>query len=415
MKRQHYAILAAVAAVAIGSAVALLHFHRGTSQLPTAGVQKKEFVEYQQIRGELKAQQSIWITAPAGAGDLQILKLVKTGTTVKKGEVVVQFDTTTLQRTLQQQQTAVRSADAQIEQGKARSKLDREQKETDVLGAKYSVERAKLDVTKQEILSEIEAKKTTIALADSEQKLAEVKEKVAAGEKSGAADIESLKLKRSKAMFDLKQAERQLATLTLYAPADGMVTLSPNWRARTNFGDSAPEFKQGDRAWGGASIAEIPDLSSVRVIAHVDEIDRGALAINQPALVHVDAVPDREFTAYIAEISVLGKPDFSSWPPPNNFDVVLQIQDKDARLRPGMNASARIVLSKVPQAIVVPSEAVFEKNGRTVVYVQRGSEFTERTVDVLKRSGGDALISAGLKQGERVALKDPNREASAKR
>jgi RND family efflux transporter MFP subunit len=276
------------------------------------------------------------------------------------------------------------------------------------------VQRARLDARKQEILSEIEAEKTRLVLADKQQKFAETQVKVASSETGGRADTQSVRLKRSKALYDVNLAQRQLQSLTLRAPVAGMVTLSPNYRARGGIGSSAPEFKTGDRAWPGATIAEIPDLSSLRVIVRVDEIDRGHLTLNQTALIHVDAVPDRDFVARIAEISTLGKPDYTSWPPPRLFDVILELQDKDARLRPGMSANVRIVVNRIPDALVVPSEAVFEKNGRTLVYVLRGSKFDERTVMVSSRGSGECRISSGLRPGERVALKDPYPEAQPK-
>jgi RND family efflux transporter MFP subunit len=388
-------------------------WRRSSPTLPTAEIKQKEFVEYQLVRGELKARNSTVISAPFGAGTLQILTLASTGTMVKKGDVVVQFDTTTVQNQFDQRQTGVRSADAQIKQSDARSRLDEEQKKTDVLVAAYNVERAKLDVRKQEILSEIEAQKTALALADNEQKLKEAQVKVTSSHDSGKANTESVRLKKSKAVFDFKQAEQQLGSLTLKAPVDGMITVSPNRSGGGSYGNW-PAFKQGDRAWPGAQIAEIPDLSSLRVVVSVDEIDRGKLALNQAALIHLDAVPDRDFNAYIAEISTLGKPDYTTWPPPRNFDVILELKDKDPRLRPGMSANARIVLNRIADAIVVPAEGVFERNGRTAVYVVRGSRFEERTVTVAGRGSGECRIKSGLRAGERIALRDPNPEAQSK-
>jgi RND family efflux transporter MFP subunit len=382
--------------------------------IPTAEVKRKEFVEYQQVRGEVKARNSVTISAPFGAGDLQILTVSKTGTVVKKGDVIVQFDTTPVRVNFEQKQSGLRSADAQIRQSDARARLDQEQRKTDMLTAEYNVERAQLDARKQEILSDIEAEKTRLVLADQQQKLTETKVKVDSSEAGGRASTESVKLKRSKALMDVNLAQRQLQSLTLHAPIAGLITLSPNYRASGSSGSNAPEFKPGDRAWAGALIAEIPDLTSLRVIVHVDEIDRGQLKLNQSALIHVDAVPDREFNATVAEISTLGKPDFSTWPPPRNFDVVLQIKDLDPRLRPGMSANVRIVLDRIPDSIVVPSEAVFEKNGRTIVYVLRGSKFVERAVTIASRASGECLISSGLGAGERVALKDPNPEAESR-
>jgi hypothetical protein len=57
--------------------------------------------------------------------------------------------------------------------------------------------------------------------------------------------------------------------------------------------------------------------------------------------------------------------------------------------------------------MVIPTEAIFRKEGRSVVYVRRGSKFEEVAVEVSRRSGNDALIAKGVRVGEQLALKDP--------
>jgi len=107
-----------------------------------------------------------------------------------------------------------------------------------------------------------------------------------------------------------------------------------NYRNNNGMGPS-PEFRAGDKAWAGAQILELPDLSSVHMTAHIDESDRGQLKTGQAATMRVDAVPDRAYQGTVADISVLARIDFSSgWPPAKNFDLTLSINDADVRLRP---------------------------------------------------------------------------------
>ena len=120
------------------------------------------------------------------------------------------------------------------------------------------------------------------------------------------------------------------------------------------FSDNPPEFRPGDRAWNGATIAELPDFSTLQVSTRIDEVDRGRIQLGQTATIRVDAVPDREFQAHIAQISALAKTDFSTWPPPRNFDVTLQLDTKDPRLRPGMSGSGRIAVNRIPGSILIP-------------------------------------------------------------
>lgn len=404
-------LLAVIAAVLAAGAGGLAFRTSAAPAVPVAVVKRGEFVDYVQIRGDVKALHSIQLNAPSIAGDLQIVKLVPTGTMVRKGDIVVQFDASNLQRTLDQKRSELKSAEADIEHSRAEARLSHEQQATDLLQAGYDVDRARLDSSKQEILSEIDGAETRLKLSDAQQKLAELRQKDVSTQQSASAEIESKKQKREKSTFDVHLTERQIEFLTLRAPADGMVTIMPNFRARNwTTGNSTPDFKEGDRAWPGAVVAELPDLSNVLMGARVDESDRGRLRAAQTAAVRIDAIADKEFPAQVADISPLAKVDYTSWPFTKNFDIAVQIVEKDARIRPGMSATGRIAVEKIPDGILVPTESVFEKNGSSVAYVVNGSKFEERAVQVARRGKSQLLIASGLRPGEKVALKDPTQE-----
>jgi HlyD family secretion protein len=398
-----------IAGIVIPAAVFL--FVKTTSAtgpvVPTAEVAQGDFVEYLQVRGEIRARRSKVINAPSGSGDLQIVKLLPTGTVVKKDDVVAQFDATTLQRTLEQKKSELRQAEAEIERQRAEGHMAEEQAVTESVAAQYGVQKATLDTKKQEILSDIDGQKTRLTLGNTQQKLVETQEKVKSGKVSTSANVELRKKRREKSQYDVDLAERQIGSLILKSPSDGMVTVMPNFRAGGMFGGNPPDFKEGDRAWPGAPVAEIPDLSEIRFEARIDEADRGRLKSTQPAIIRVDAIPDRDFSAKVRQISTLAKLDFSGWPPAKNFSIDIQIDNTDPRVRPGMSANSRIEIGRTPDTIQVPLESVFSKAGRSVVYVQKGSKFEERQVTVGRRNSTHAQILAGLTKGEKVATKDP--------
>ena len=394
-------VLLAGAGVAFGARRLL----RSAPDVPIYEVRRGEFVDYLEVRGEVKAQKSLVLTAPMRAGDIQIVHLAASGAQVHKGDVVIEFDTTDLKTRLEQRRSDLKQAQAEIENTRATGHITEEQDLTDLQKAKYDVERAKLDASKQEIVSVIDGEKSKLALADAVQKEKELEEKLKSDRDGMAADIGSKQLKANKALFDVQQAEAAIAQMKLVAPVDGMVALMPNFRNWRPGG--APDFKEGDRAWPGAGIAQVPDLSTIRVNARVDETDRGRIKDGQRVLIRVDAVPGREFAGKIASISPLTKEDFSGWPPIKNFDLVLEFDGADSRLRPGMSATVRIAVDRIPDTVMVPSDAAFMKNGRTVVYALRGGAFEEVPVEVARRGSGEVAISSGLDAGEKIALKDP--------
>ena len=186
-KKRSAGLFAALAIIIVAGLLFVRSSNATSSAIPTAEVRRQEFVEYLQIRGEIKAQNSKQLMAPSSSGDLQLVKLLHTVTQVKKDDVVAQFDTTTLQRTLEQKRTDLNSAEAEIRRIQAQGHMTEEQNLTDSLSAKYNLERSRLDASKQEILSEIDGAKTKLSLLDSQQKLTESEQKLQSGRDGVAA------------------------------------------------------------------------------------------------------------------------------------------------------------------------------------------------------------------------------------
>jgi RND family efflux transporter MFP subunit len=370
-------------------------------------VKRKEFVDYLEIKGEVKAERSVIITAPYAAGDLQILNVVANSAKVKKGDKLVEFDATTINSKLAQDKSALTSAEAEIHQARAAAKLKEEQDLTDVMKAKFETEKAKMDASKQEILSVIEGEQAKLKLADAEQKLKEAEAKLKADHASAGSDIVSRRQKYDQASYQVQLDEKSQALLTLRAPLDGVVALQNHWQPQ---GGSTP-FKAGDRAWPGAGLLELPDATALKISARVEEAERGQLKVGQTAKVRFDALPDRSFEGKVLTISPTASLDFSGgWPIQRNFSVDLSLSEMDARLTPGMGAKVRVAVARVENGIVIPSNALFRKAGRTVVYEKHGSKFEERDVEVSRKSGDDVLIAKGLQPGAVLALKDPTPE-----
>ncbi len=398
-------VVAVTAAVVLGLFVlGAFRLASPAAKFSTAEVKRKEFVEYLEVKGEVKALRSVIIAAPYGAGDLQIMKLAENGAKVKKGDVLVEFDNTTVKQKLAQDQSALKSAEAEIQQSRAAARLKEEQDLTDVMAAKFAAQKARLDASKQEIVSVIEGEEAKLKLADAEQKVAENEAKLNADRAAAKADLGSKKQKQDQAEFQVQQDEHSLASLALHAPLDGVVALQNHWQPQ---GGPTP-FKPGDRAWPGAAIAELPDPSTLKISARIEEAERGQLKLGQTGSVRIEAVPDGSFEGRIETISPTASLDFNAgWPVPRNFTVEVALANSDSRLAPGMGAVVRVAVDRVPDGIVIPSAALFRKAGRTVAYVRRGSKFQETSVEVLRRSGEEALIAKGLQPGEQLALKDP--------
>jgi multidrug efflux pump subunit AcrA (membrane-fusion protein) len=374
--------------------------------VPTADVTKGDFVDYIQLRGSIRPAKSIILSAPTQAGELQILKLLKTGTAVKEGDVLVSFDPTTLKQRFQEKQSELKQSDAEIAQAESQQKITEEQDQAAVMKAKYDLDRARLDLKKGDLVSKLEYEQAKLVVADAELKLREAEEKARSNKIAAEADIVAKKRKREKAQFDVERAQQGLQALEIKAPTAGVVSIMPNWR--TGMWGNEVEFREGDRAWPGANIVELPDVSSIHLEARLDESDRGRLKVGQAATVKIEAVPGKDFAATVDLISVLAKVDFSGgWPPVKNFDLGLVLKEPDTRIRPGMSATARIATDRVPGMLLAPSEAVYQRDGRAVVYRLRGSMFEEARIDIARRGREQVAITSGVDPGDKLATRRP--------
>jgi RND family efflux transporter MFP subunit len=411
--RKRILIWSAVAIGCGGGAFAAFHYTGATEvDVAVARARRGDFIVSVKTRGEVRSVQSVLLRAPQ-VPDPRIVKLAVSGKPIKKGDIVIEFDGVQQEQNLIEKSTDMRTTDSEIVQTKAQHRIDDEMDSMNLMQSQYNVERAKLEASKAEILSEIEGAKDKIDVSVSEGALGQVKTQVESRKISHSADMDRLDQKKDKAVRDTDLAKGYLSKMVIRAPNDGIVNILPNFRAGGSFGVSPPPFKEGDRVWTGAAIAEIPDLSQMRVELKLEEVERGKAKLGQTVRVRVDAVPEKEFSAEMDWISPIAQLVFRVWPPEKLFPARATLKNLDARLRPGMSVTAEIIVEKQPNVLLIPVRASFQVNGKPAVYVQKGQQFLTRAIEVGKRNDEEMVVLKGIKEGELVTLERP--EEAAKR
>lgn len=379
----------------------------GADTTDTVEVVQGLFEDRATIRGELKALRSQALTAPSDAGDLRIVEMVANGTRVSRGDVVIAFDASSLKQRLDEKRSDLRASEAEIAKAEAEGRLKLEEFTTGRVTAEFDVERARLDVRAGTLQSRFDEQKARLSLSDKEQKLSETDTVLDSGRAATRATVGGLEGKLERAQAEVGRTARGLEALVIRAPTDGVMVVLDNWRAG-QFGQGARPFQVGDAAWAGAQIAELPDLSSIRMTAMVDEVDRSRLTVGQVATLRVDAIGDLEVPARLVAIGTIARTDFSGgWPPKRGFEVVLELEGSEPRIRPGMSAVARLVVGRHDGQVLVPSRALFPRGGRTVAWVVTRDGLTPRFVAVAFRNDDITAVASGLAPGDRVAVTQP--------
>src|SRR5229473_1316645 len=149
------------------------------SEIPTATVKEVDLQLKVFTKGVLRTSQSRTIAAPPIAGGtLQIVKLARFGAQVHKGEVVLEFDPSQQEYNLAQNRSDLLQAEQEIVKAKADAAVQTAEDQTALLKAKYAVRRAELEVSKNELISKIDAQKNILALDEAKRALAQLEQDV---------------------------------------------------------------------------------------------------------------------------------------------------------------------------------------------------------------------------------------------
>jgi multidrug efflux pump subunit AcrA (membrane-fusion protein) len=375
--------------------------------IPTATAKKGPFLVFVRCRGVLEARRRVELTAPLDVPDLQIVWLAPVNKQVQEGEVVIRFDGSKLQQNLREKTEGLKQAQASLDQALAQAKIDADQDNLDLAKAKADMEKARLEASKQAIVSTIQGEESTIDFKMAEEKVKVQQATAALHASSNSAKIASQRRLRDQAKSELALVQRRLEQINVRTPISGVVTYLTN---TTQGWMNAQNYKVGDHAYSGAAIAQIPDLSTLGMESKVDEEDRGRIALNETAIIHVDAFPEQTLDAKLVSISPLTEQSFEEWPPTRTFRAFAFLKNADPRMRPGMNAGADIVERKLQDAISIPARGLFTLHGKPTVYVKRESAFEPREVRIQERNP-DQVAVVGIAAGDKIALVQPGAQS----
>jgi HlyD family secretion protein len=376
--------------------------------LPSAPARQGDFLVIIRCRGELKAGRSVQVYTPM-VPNLRIAWLAKPGDLVKEGDVIVKFDSSSSAQQLMQKEAALKQAQATLDQALAQSKITADQDKTELADAGFTVERARLEASKQEIVSRLQGEQSKIDYGVAQQKLKVTEATVELHAASDKSRIASLTRQRDAAQADVDLMKSRLTQMELKSPSAGVLTLGMNYAQGWM---NAKQFKVGDSVYSGMVLAELPDLSTLQMDAKVEEMDRGRISTGQDVRVRVDSLPELAIDAKIGMISLLAETG-NEFPAVRNFRAYSYLTKPDPRLRPGMNGGMDIITERIPNAISIPAKALFTRNGNPVVYLASKGKYEERQVEVLARNPDEVAVK-GLKAGEMVTLVDPEKKETKK-
>ena len=352
--------------------------------------------------GEITSISSVTVSGPPVRGRLQITKLVKDGSKVKKGDVLVEFDKGELQQEMLKSLSDLKIAQNEINKKLADVESQKTTSRIELDNTKLQHDEALLETKKADMIAKIDAEKNKLRYEQADRKYNETLKKMESQSLSNEADLNVLDEKKAKAEADYQIATKSLEEMTRSAPKDGLVVLKEIWKGAAGMG----KVQEGDIVWSGVQILEIPDLSAMEVKVYLNEVDVGKVKSEQEAIISIDSFPDKKFNGKVERVSSIGtKKDWDA--KIKTFEAVVSLNEIDPRMRPGMTCMVDIITEKIPDVLSIPIESVFEKEGKTIAYVMGSRTSKRREVALGKRNNTHIVVTQGLSPGDRIALRDP--------
>lgn len=350
------------------------------------------------LDGELRAVSSRTIFSSTSE-EAKITYLPPEGSVVKAGERVVELDNTTILSKITDIDERIIAAENDIDRTKSQHEGSLRDMEVVLSTLWLAYEQAKLDVNlPTTVLPRRKYQENQLAFdkgkTEYDNQLAKIEQK----KKEQAAELQVKIIEKDKLGVRLNQIKATLASMTLTAPADGMVIYGDHWMERR-------KIQVGDMVWGGFPLVRLPDLKEMEMLAQVNEVDGPRLSIGQKGRVRLDSYPDIEITGSVKNIAQTAIK--ASWMAKAKVFLVVIALDKTVVeiMKPGMSAQVTLAIADQPDLLLVPRSAVqFEEGSAQVMRLEGDKNRRAVAVTVLSADPLNYAVAddGALKQGDKI-------------
>lgn len=340
------------------------------------------------------------LRSPEGGNGMVVLKLAPSGSWIKKGEVVAEFDGQSMKDHLDDTIAGLRDKENDVKQRKVEQELDMENLQQSLRQAKATLDKAKLDEKTTEIRTEIDREVLKLAVEEAsaayKELLTDVPQKLA----SQKADMRMVEISKRMEDLHVERHEFDLKRVVIRSPIDGMVVLQTINRP----GGDQVSIAVGDRVGPGQPVAKVIDPATMQVEGSISQSDSSAFRIGQEARIGLDAFPGSHYQGKVYSIGALAVSGGRQQYYIRSVPVQVRITNIDNKLIPDLSASADVLLSREADVLVAPASAVERDGDRDVVYVKSPSGFEKRNVKLGSNNGTQVAVLEGLKDGEVIRV-----------
>ncbi len=352
--------------------------------------------------GEIEAINSTNITAPNISwrfGNLKITSLVKDGKEVEKGDTLVVFDPSEVNKGVTEAESRLEMNLAELEKMEAQHQSDLEELRADYEVTRISQEISKIRFESAGYEADIKRKEIQLNLEKANIALARAKEQIDNRVKIQKEEIKQKKLSINQDRARLQEANETLKKLYLISPSSGIAIINRNWSTNN-------KFQIGDQTWSGFPLIQLPDLSSLRATVKINEVDIAKIQKGLKVEIKPDAFSDSVYSGVVNSVAnlAINKEGSSKI---KVFPVEINMNETSGKLLPGLTVSCRIIIGKVENALLIPIDAIRTEGDQSYVYKKTAKGFQKVIVETSSANSDFIIVTKGLEENNTVALSDP--------
>lgn len=356
--------------------------------------------------GELEAKNSVKIQAPSNLLDFRIWQIViqdivDEGTIVRKGDWVATLDRSEFETKLNDKKIELDRELAEFTQTQLDTALELRAARDQLINLRYAVEEKEIVLEQSKFEPPATIKQAEINVERAKREYSQALENYKIRKQKNAAKMQEQNAELRKVQNEHDKMMTAIQAFRVTAPDAGMVIYEKSRQ------DGRP-IKAGSQVnmWD-PTVATLPDMTTMMSKTYVNEVDVRKVKPGQRVEVGLDAYPEKKLIGTVVRVANVGEER------PNSdakvFEVSVEIDGTDPTLRPSMTTSNKIITKLIENALFVPLEALHSHmDSITFVYKREGLNIVKQEVVMGETNANEAVILAGLGEGDRVFLSVPS-------
>jgi hypothetical protein len=361
-------------------------------------VKKNDFEVNILTTGELRSKSMTMISAPTklrqlGIYQIKIADMVPEGTLVKEGAFVVSLDNSDVLTKIKDQQLNIDKKNAEIKQASLDTMMELRTLRDEIVNLGFDLEQKVLEKEQSRYEAPAEIKRVQLEYEKAQRTLRQKKDNYKTKQIQTQTKMQILGSDLQQLTNYMEGLTSILSQLTISAPKSGMLVYDKDWNGQKKAVGTLVEL------WN-PTLATLPDLTQMEVLTYVNEVDIQRVKVGQAVDIGLDAAADKKLKGIVKSVVNIGeeKPNSDA----KVFEVLIDVLTKDPILKPAMTVSCKIATEKYKDVLQVPLETIYNDANGSFIFKRMDGRLVKQYVKVYTVNESNALITNGLKEGDRV-------------